>query len=185
MEPEEKNRLLRSLPAVDELLRLLEEEGEPAPRWLWLDAIRTVLAEKRKRILAGTVPEATLTPAALLGEIKAVLARRRLYNLRRVVNATGVVLHTNLGRAILSREALENLWDIAGSYSNLEYDLSAGRRGSRYAPVVELLCRLTGAESALVVNNNAAAVFLALQTLAQGREVINSRGQLVEIRGSF
>ncbi|RMF85612.1 MAG: L-seryl-tRNA(Sec) selenium transferase, partial [Nitrospinota bacterium] len=87
--------------------------------------------------------------------------------------------------AILSREALENLWDIAGSYSNLEYDLSAGRRGSRYAPVVELLCRLTGAESALVVNNNAAAVFLALQTLAQGREVIVSRGQLIEIGGSF
>ncbi len=185
MEQKEKSELLRALPSVDELLRLVEAEDGMTPRWLWLDAVRSVLEEKRKGILQGTLHTLSVSTIDWLSEVKAALSRRKLFNLRRVINATGVVLHTNLGRALLCQEALENLMAIAGHYSNLEFDLATGRRGSRYAPVVELLCRLTGAESALVVNNNAAAVFLALQTLAQGREVVVSRGQLVEIGGSF
>jgi len=106
-------------------------------------------------------------------------------NLRKVVNATGIVLHTNLGRAILSKAAVKAINDVAGSYSNLELDLETGERGTRYAHVEELLCRLTGAEAGFVVNNNAGAVLLVLNTLAKGREVIVSRGQLVEIGGSF
>jgi len=102
-----------------------------------------------------------------------------------VINATGVVLHTNLGRAPLSAEALRNLVEVAGGYSNLEFNLETGERGSRYEHVEDLLCRISGAESALVVNNNAGAVLLALNTLAEGKEVIVSRGQLVEIGGSF
>jgi L-seryl-tRNA(Ser) seleniumtransferase len=102
-----------------------------------------------------------------------------------VINATGVVLHTNLGRAPLCAEALRNIVDIARGYSNLELDLSTGERGSRYSHVEEILCRISGAESALVVNNNAGAVLLALNSLAEGKEVIVSRGQLVEIGGSF
>ena len=106
-------------------------------------------------------------------------------NLRRVVNATGIVVHTNLGRSLLSRESISNLMDLAGHYSNLEFNLSQGRRGSRYSAVEDLLCELTGAESAMVVNNNAGAVFLCLETLASGKSVVISRGQLVEIGGSF
>jgi L-seryl-tRNA(Ser) seleniumtransferase len=113
------------------------------------------------------------------------VAKAREPRFRRVINATGVILHTNLGRALLSQAAVENVALLASHYSNLEYDLEHGERGSRYAAVVDLLRRLTGAEDALVVNNNAAAVLLALQTLAASREVIVSRGELIEIGGSF
>jgi L-seryl-tRNA(Ser) seleniumtransferase len=105
--------------------------------------------------------------------------------LRRVVNATGVVIHTNLGRSLLAPEAVENLAGVAGRYSNLEYDLEAGRRGSRYMAVRDLLCEITGAEDAMVVNNNAGAVLISLETIARSRNVVVSRGDLVEIGGSF
>ena len=121
----------------------------------------------------------------LLSAIQEELAAARRPSLRPVINATGVVLHTNLGRAPLCAEALRNIVDIARGYSNLELDLSTGERGSRYSHVEEILCRISGAESALVVNNNAGAVLLALNSLAEGKEVIVSRGQLVEIGGSF
>src|SRR5947209_18633 len=113
------------------------------------------------------------------------LQAKQVYHLRRMINATGVIVHTNLGRSLLAPAAVANLQEVAESYSNLEYDVQQGERGSRYAHVEEALKTLTGAEAALVVNNNAAAVFLALQALATGREVIVSRGQLIEIGGEF
>ena len=126
-----------------------------------------------------------MSQANLLSAIQEELAAARRPSLRPVLNATGVVLHTNLGRAPLSAEAVRHIVDIARGYSNLEFDLSTGERGSRYSHVEEILCRISGAESALVVNNNAGAVLLALNSLAEGKEVIVSRGQLVEIGGSF
>jgi L-seryl-tRNA(Ser) seleniumtransferase len=179
--------LLRALPSVDELLR--PPAGEPpaaAPRWALVAAAREVLEEARRAILAGRpqAPEALAAPA-LLAAVQARAARLVRPSLTRVVNATGVVLHTNLGRAPLAPCALAVARETAGGYTNLEYDLSSGARGSRQAHVEALLCQLTGAEAALAVNNNAAAVLLAINTLAEGREVVVSRGQLVEIGDSF
>src|SRR5690606_30757809 len=122
---------------------------------------------------------------ALLDAVQRRLGRDRNRTLQPVINATGVVLHTNLGRAPLSPRAIDAVARVAGGYSNLEYDLAAGRRGSRHVYCEALLCRLTGAEAAFVVNNNAAAVLLVLSALCRGREVIISRGELVEIGGSF
>ena len=191
MEPEARQRYLRTLPAVDELLHrppiqsLLKIHSRP----LVVDSIRKVLGEKRRTILRGGAEEATatagLTPDQWTEAVEQEVAAAFRPSLRPVINATGVVLHTNLGRAPLSAEALRNVVEIAGGYSNLELSLESGERGSRYEHVEELLCRVSGAESGLVVNNNAGAVFLALNTLAEGKEVIVSRGQLVEIGGSF
>jgi L-seryl-tRNA(Ser) seleniumtransferase len=163
---------LRDLPSVDELARRTDDP-------LAVPAARTVLARAREQIRAGTDP-------GDLGELLAdELRAARAPRLRRVLNATGVIVHTNLGRAPLAAAALEQVADAARGYSNLEYDLAAGARGSRQAHVAGLLRRLTGAESALVVNNNAAAVLLALAALAEGREVIVSRGELIEIGDGF
>ncbi|MBI3327005.1 MAG: L-seryl-tRNA(Sec) selenium transferase [Nitrospinae bacterium] len=183
--------ILRQLPSVDALIQSCEERsgGKEAPRPLLVEAVRRVLERTRGQILAATSPAELSTvstgPDVLIAEVALWLARVQQLNLRRVINATGVVLHTNLGRALLSQAAVDNVVAIASQYSNLEYDLARGERGSRYVPLVDLLRRLTGAEDALVVNNNAAAVFLALQALAMGREVIVSRGELIEIGGSF
>ena len=181
------NQLLRELPSVDEVLGLMPAAAKQSlPHRVIVDHIRAAIGEMREQVLAGQLgdPE-DLTPRQV-----AELAFKKAYgywqpNLRPVINATGVVLHTNLGRAVLSSQAREAIYIITKGYSNLELDLETGERGSRYSHVVELLCQLTGAEAALVVNNNAAAVLLALNTLAQGKEVIVSRGQLVEIGGSF
>jgi L-seryl-tRNA(Ser) seleniumtransferase len=191
MEPEARQRYLRNLPAVDELLNrppiqsLLKIHSRP----LVVDSIRKVLGERRRTILEGGEEEAAatadLTPGQWTEAVEQEVAAAFRPSLRPVINATGVVLHTNLGRAPLSEEALRNLVEIAGGYSNLELNLESGERGSRYEHVEELLCRVSGAESGLVVNNNAGAVFLALNSLAEGKEVIVSRGQLVEIGGSF
>jgi L-seryl-tRNA(Ser) seleniumtransferase len=191
MEPETRQRYLRTLPAVDELLHrppiqtLLRLHSRPVV----VDSIRKILDEKRRAILQGVEEEASaagsLTPDQWTGAVEEAVAATFRPSLRPLINATGVVLHTNLGRAPLSEEALRNLVKIAGGYSNLELDLETGERGSRYEHVEKLLCRVSGAESGLVVNNNAGAVFLALNSLAEGREVIVSRGQLVEIGGSF
>jgi L-seryl-tRNA(Ser) seleniumtransferase len=163
---------LRDLPSVDELART---SGDP----LAVPAARSVLARAREQIRAGSDP-------GDLGErLGEELRAARAPRLRRVLNATGVIVHTNLGRAPLAASALEQVADAARGYSNLEYDLAAGGRGSRQAHVAGLLSRLTGAESALVVNNNAAAVLLALAALAEGREVLVSRGELIEIGDGF
>ena len=168
---------LRDLPSVDMLLR--DERLADKPHELALAAARRVLDEAREEIRAGTDPE------PLVDRVVAELALARRPSLRRVLNATGVLVHTNLGRAPLADAALARVAEVGAGYSNLEYDLAAGERGSRQDHLAELLSRLTGAEAALVVNNNAAAVLLALAALAEGREVVVSRGELIEIGDGF
>ena len=180
--------LLRKLPAVDRLIELAKAEAcfELIPHTVVVGCIRAVIDADRRRILAGGAPgEADLADRAVLERVKAAVAAAMRPRLRRLVNATGVVIHTNLGRSLLAEEAVANLAAVAGRYSNLEYDLAEGRRGSRYMAVRDLLCEITGAEDAMVVNNNAGAVLIGLETVARGRHVIVSRGDLVEIGGSF
>ena len=179
---------LRDLPALHRVL------GHPAvqalltehPQALVHEAVREALGGLRRRIAQGEeIDQGQADPALLAERAHAALAWLRRPALRGVINATGVVVHTNLGRAPLAPSAAQAAGDAAGRYVDLEFDLDAGRRGSRQDHLEPLLCRLTGAEAALVVNNNAAAVFLVLAALARGREVILSRGELVEIGGSF
>ena len=175
---------LRKLPKVDEVLSWPEVAPFLAerPRELVVDAIRLALESERTSIRSGNTPK---TREGLRGFILDMVRTYSDFHLKPVVNATGVVLHTNLGRAPLSEKALERIVEVARGYSNLEYDLEAGVRGSRYSHVESILKKLTGAESAFVVNNNASAVLLALNTLASGGEVIVSRGEMIEIGGSF
>jgi L-seryl-tRNA(Ser) seleniumtransferase len=181
--------LLRQLPSVDGLAQASQHGNGNPPSILLLEAARGVLARKRRQVLSATTAEALsaidLHHEVLQAEVALWIRQARQPHFRRVINATGVILHTNLGRALLSQAAVENVALLASHYSNLEYDLERGQRGDRYVAVVGLLQRLTGAEDALVVNNNAAAVLLALQALAAGREVVVSRGELIEIGGSF
>ena len=170
---------LRSLPAVEELAAALEREGAahaPAVR-----AAREAIAARRAAIAAGSSDSA----AGIEDDARVLLTEWARPRLRPVVNATGVIVHTNLGRAPLPAAAIDAVREVARGYSNLEYDLDAGERGSRHVHVEELLRELTGAEAALAVNNCAAAVLLAAAALASGRELVVSRGQLVEIGGSF
>jgi len=168
---------LRDLPSVDELARDERLAEEPPP--LVVAAAREVLARAREEIAAGH------EPGDLAERTLAELAAARAPALRRALNATGVIVHTNLGRAPLPEAALARALEVGRGYSNLEYDLTAGARGSRQDHVAAILRRLTGAEAALVVNNNAAAVMLALAALAEGREVLVSRGELIEIGDGF
>ena len=177
--------LLRQIPAVDELLNrqsLRELEGRVGHR-LVVEATRKVLQSLRERISRGSLANVSVEwlEKEILEEAEAVTG----FSLQPVINATGVILHTNLGRAPLAPEALAHLAQAAAGYSNLEYDLERGERGQRDVHTDRLFARLLGAERALVVNNNAAAVWLALNTLAEGSEVIVSRGELIEIGGSF
>ncbi len=175
---------LRKLPSIDRLLQM-PALAQAVAEWgheLVADIARAVVDRARQTIQAGQPCPAL---EALVQEALLELARVTRPSLRPVINATGVIIHTNLGRAPLSAAAQEAMITAARGYSNLEYDLVEGRRGSRYEHAVSLLCRLTGAEDALVVNNNAGAVLLALAGVAAGREVIVSRGQLVEIGGGF
>ncbi len=191
MEMEFRKKYLRSLPAVDELLRLpqvqilLKNHFRP----LVVEAIRKILEEKRRIIIQsrdeGEASSVNSTPEGWASAIAETLTTSLRLSLRPVINATGVVLHTNLGRAPLGEDALRNLVEIGAGYSNLEFDVERGERGSRYEHVEDILCRISGAAAGMVVNNNAAAVLLALNSLADGKEVIVSRGQLVEIGGSF
>ena len=182
--PAEQN-LLRAIPQVDEVLHWLSADTD-VPLLLIKQAVREELENLRQNILAGKkVGKNNLAKKILLQHIQTRLQSKLEPNFKRVINGTGVVIHTNLGRSILPDSASDALIEAGTRYSNLEFDLATGKRGSRYSLVEKLLCDLTGAEAALVVNNNAAAVLLVLDTVAKGREVIVSRGQLVEIGGSF
>jgi L-seryl-tRNA(Ser) seleniumtransferase len=181
-------RLLKRIPKVDDILAhpSIRALMETTPRALLLESTRAVLDEIRVGLRREQPePEAPPSLESIVERVGARVTRETAWGLRRVVNATGVVIHTNLGRAPLAPEAVARMVEVSRGYSTLEYDLESGGRGSRHQHLSPLLCRLTGAESALVVNNNAAAVLLALNTLAMGREVIVSRGELVEIGGSF
>ena len=181
----ERNQLLRAIPKMDELLRepLLQVQEVPAP--LLRETLRAVLETLRQDILEGRVPEELPSREALCREALERAAEEARPSLRPVINATGVVLHTNLGRACLSQRAAQAAYAVARGYSTLEYNVEEGCRGSRHSHAEALLCRITGAESAMVVNNNAAAVLLILSAMGKGGEVVASRGELVEIGGSF
>jgi L-seryl-tRNA(Ser) seleniumtransferase len=181
--------LLQRLPGVDRLLEQAQhsETLRQAPHAVVRNAARTALGALRHQLLEGRgdVGPDDVASTAVLQRMETLVAAAMRPNLRPTINATGIVIHTNLGRSLLCRDAIANLKTIASRYSNLEFNLDQGRRGSRYSAVEELLCDITGAEAALVVNNNAGAVLIALETLAKEREVIVSRGELVEIGGSF
>ncbi|WP_243370401.1 L-seryl-tRNA(Sec) selenium transferase [Geotalea sp. SG265] len=179
--------LLKQIPKVDKVLGWegIQTLLENHPRPVVIRAVRTALENLRNRALRQEGERAQFTEEAILEQIGREIGSLSARKLKRLVNGTGVVIHTNLGRSPLPERIREALDEVAFGYSNLEFDLASGERGSRYAHVEEILCELTGAEAALVVNNNAAAVLLALSSLAAGREVIVSRGELVEIGGSF
>ena len=180
------NELYRSLPKIDELLATAPVVAllDKAPRPVVVDALRAALDGARAAIAVGerTAPYADAEIVALAA---AHLAVAQTKSLRRVINATGIIIHTNLGRSVLAPEAVEAVVEVAGAYSTLEYDVEGGVRGSRHTHVESLLCELTGAEAAMAVNNNAAAVVMCIAAFARGREAIVSRGELIEIGGSF
>ena len=181
---DEIHQRLRTLPQVGEMLEhplLTAADGPPV--WAVKEALREVLDTRRQTLRAGGVTDTS--PDAVAADALGVAEQRACFHLQRVINATGVVIHTNLGRSPLAPGALARMREVAGGYSNLEFDLEAGERGGRGRGVADLVTRLTGAEAALVVNNNAAAVFLALRVLSEGKEAVVSRGELVEIGGSF
>ena len=181
-----RNELLRKIPKIDEMLLdgrlvfLLEKY----PRAVIVDELRCIIDDIRKGILADEITEMP-SIEDILGMLEEKTGVNNQFSLRRVINATGVVLHTNIGRACLSDKVCDHIKEIAGHYSTLEYDLKKGARGSRHDHVEKIICKITGAEAAMVVNNNAAATMLCLAALAKEKEVIVSRGELVEIGGSF
>ena len=191
MSPSLRQQVLRKIPSVDEILSRSEITDllKIHPRTVVVEAIRKGLGRLRSEILKtedlSDLEDAFFSFENLYPLFQREIALQIQPRLRRVINATGVVIHTNLGRSPLHPSALQHMVDIAKNYSNLEYDLDLGERGSRYTHVEGILCRLSGAESAMVVNNNAGAVLLALNTIAEGKEVIVSRGELVEIGGAF
>jgi L-seryl-tRNA(Ser) seleniumtransferase len=187
---EQRKEMLKQLPKIDEIILLLEKQNiyDLAPRDIVKETCRKVVQDLRykivntkKKLSAESAPDAE----AVAKEVEKSIKGLYRYSLRRVVNATGVILHTNLGRAPLCPEALQRIVEVGKAYSNLEFDLVKGERGQRYDHVSSLICALTGAEDALIVNNNAAAVLLVLNTLADGKEAIVSRGELIEIGGEF
>ncbi|MBN1105325.1 MAG: L-seryl-tRNA(Sec) selenium transferase [Deltaproteobacteria bacterium] len=189
MQSEKKREMLRRIPAVGRILSSpkLSEISAVYPRNLVLNAVHQVLEGLRILVETGhpDVDGDLFSLDRILGEVEKNARRLSAPSLRPLINATGVVVHTNLGRSLLAEPVLGKLGPVAGGYSNLEYDLGLGKRGSRYSHVEGILKELTSAEAAMVVNNNAAAVLVALDTLARDREVVVSRGQLVEIGGSF
>ena len=186
---QERQALLRQLPGVDHVLDLWEEAypARDLPRSVVVASIRKTLEELRSTILTSdeTLDDASFSDSELLRLAERTVNKAMEFNLKHVINATGVVVHTNLGRSLLPESVARHVAEISSRYSNLEFDLEKGARGSRYTCVEDILCEISGAEAAMVVNNNAGAVFLSLETLARGKEVVVSRGELVEIGGSF
>lgn len=181
-----KNEILRSLPRVDNLLekdeikKIIDIYGKENVKIALRSSLDTVRENVKKGIIEHSIEETDI-----IEDTKKKLEIKYRDHLKNIINGTGVIIHTNLGRAILSKEALEKIIKISSTYSNLEFNLEEGKRGSRYSHIEELLKELTGAESALVVNNNAAAVLLVLNEITKGKEVVVSRGELIEIGGSF
>ena len=163
---------LRQLPGVDKILDTVRTDPffEDVPKSVTLKAVRSAIDGIRRAITEKkeTVDDVRLSPSSILAEVKLNARRLMAINLKRVVNATGIVVHTNLGRSLLSRAAVQNLNVVAENYTNLEFDLEKGHRGSRYSAVEDLLCEISGAESAMVVNNNAGAVFFVPGNPCQG-----------------
>lgn len=180
-----KNEILRNLPQVDELLndKKLQEFTNTTPHDLIVNAIREVLVDVRSNVLNGIIDKIDKNKI-----IDLVIEKINIKNkpvLRHLINATGTVLHTNLGRSIISKKATDEMINVAYNYSNLEYDISKGERGDRQSHIEKIITELTGCEAAMVVNNNAAATMLVLAAIARDKEVIISRGELIEIGGSF
>ena len=182
------NTLLRLLPKVDDCIHTLQQQeilAEVSLKSL-TRLTRLYIDQVRQDILRGVeLSSGDMEQDRFISRMIDFIQHKQRIRFRRVINCTGVIIHTNLGRSILPKQTMDALYDAGARYSNLEFDLETGERGSRYSLVEELLCELTGAEAGLVVNNNAAAVLIVLETLAKGKEVIVSRGQLVEIGGSF
>lgn len=183
----EKN-LFKLIPKVDEILenQEIKELTSIVSRRIVLETIREEVDELRQKIKEDISENEILDLISSLGgRIKSKSLKKDAYKLRRVINATGVVLHTNLGRSLINEKLMDNIKDVVTHYSNLEFNLEKGQRGSRYSHLEEIITRCVGGEAAMVVNNNAAAVMLVLSTMAKDKEVIVSRGELIEIGGSF
>lgn len=180
-----KRELLRKLPRVDYLLKHkeLEEYGKEIDYYTFSKSIQKGISFFRESILNDSITSFEENDVIL--KIKEILKKNSIYNLRKVINGTGTIIHTNLGRSLLPKNIERHFLDITTSYNNLEYDIESGKRGSRNSHLEKLICEITGAEGAIIVNNNAAAVVLCLNEFAKEREVIISRGELVEIGGSF
>ena len=183
----DRRALLRTLPAIDKLLAttLLKELAKDQPHLLIVEAAQQTVDYLRRQLLNEKAALPVLDPETVAAQVCARVAELATPSLRKVINVTGTLLHTNLGRAPLCYDALQAITNVARGYSNLEYDLNAGQRGKRFTHVEELICKLTGGEAATVVNNNAGAVMLCLAALAGGRSALVSRGELIEIGGSF
>ncbi|PAB60867.1 L-seryl-tRNA(Sec) selenium transferase [Anaeromicrobium sediminis] len=186
----DKRRLFSLIPKVDDILNeeRIMEILEDNNRDFVVKHVRQNIENIRKHIVElkdNEIESFKVDEDMVISNIIESVEKEKAMNLRRVINATGVVLHTNLGRALINDELKNSIWDAVSNYSNLEYNIETGKRGSRYSHIEEVLGQLTGAESAMVVNNNAAAVLLVLSTMAKNKEVIVSRGQLVEIGGAF
>lgn len=179
------NQLLRKLPKIDELLKeeVVQLAIDNNPRSIVVDCLREAIDFFRQEILQGTI--SNIEKEEVIDHANTIINKRNKPNLKKIINATGTVIHTNLGRSLLAEKAMENVLAVAGNYNNLEYDIDSGKRGSRYSHIEDIIKKVTGAEAAMVVNNNAAAIMLTLDTLSKGKEAIVSRGQLVEIGGSF
>ncbi len=186
---ETQQNLLRNLPGVDYILEIIKQDAffKNIPKSVTVASVRQAIDLFRQVIFEDNqeITEESLSDDKLIEQVKIYVTDAMTLNLKYVINATGVVVHTNLGRSLLADEAVENISRIAGRYSNLEFDLEKGKRGSRYSAVEDILCEISGAEAGMVVNNNAGAVLLSLESLAKGKKVIISRGELVEIGGSF
>jgi len=184
-----KQTLLKNLPGVDHILEIAQAEPffENIPKTVAVASIRSVIEDLRTGIFDGSldITSKRLSDMHVLENVKKRASEAMTPKLLRTINATGVIVHTNLGRSLLADAAVENITAISNRYSNLEFDLSAGKRGSRYSSVEDILCEISGAEAGMVVNNNAGAVLLCLETIARKQKVIVSRGELVEIGGSF